>query len=248
MNNYIKALIVAIGMVASAFIIGKAIERFKTEDRYISVKGFSEKEVKADLVIWAIKIKVVNNDLKDGNTALAAAKSKVVNFLTNKGVQPTEINTLDMMVIDHEAAEYGNNHLNKMRYIIEETIEVRSNHVDLIQSISRMTNELLNAGVALSTKSDWNGTGLQFMFTKLNTIKPQMITEAIRNAKDAAIQFTNESNTKLGKLRKANQGLFSIQDRDQTFSAAVDDGYVNNGKSGVMKKVRVVVSVDYSVE
>ncbi|WP_317898815.1 SIMPL domain-containing protein [Aurantibacillus circumpalustris] len=245
-TEYIKSISIIIAFVVSAIILGNAIQRFKNEDRYISVKGFSEKEVKADLVIWTIKIRVADNELIKGNSNLESLKAKVTDFLVTKGVAKTEINSLDILVIDNQANEYNANITNRMRYIIEETIEVRSNNVELIQKISRMTNELLNAGVALSTKSDWRGSGLQFIFTKLNTIKPQMITEAIKNAKDAAIQFTRESDTKLGKLRKANQGLFSIQDRDETFSS--EEGFPRNGTSGVMKKVRVVLSVDYSIE
>jgi hypothetical protein len=247
-NGVLLSVSLLAGLIISAFVLGNAIQRFKNEDRYISVKGFSEKEVKADLVIWNIKIRIADDNLIKGSAALEASKEKVIGFLISKGVLKTEINSVDIMVNDNQANEYGANNLNRMRYIIEETIEVRSSNVDLVQKISRMTNELLNVGVALSTKSDWYGSGLQFIFTKLNSIKPQMITEAIRNAKDAAIQFTNESNTNLGKLRRASQGLFSIQDRDQTLSAMSDEGYGGNSKSGVIKKVRVVVSVDYSIE
>ena len=247
-SRYILSVSVLTGLILSAYILGNAIQRFKNEDRYISVKGFSEREVKADLVIWTIKIRVADDDLIKGNAALESSKGKVIDFLLAKGVSKAEINSLDIMVIDNQANEYGMNGQNKRRYIIEETFEVRSGNVDLLQNISRMTNELLNAGIALSTKSDWRGSGLQFVFTKLNTIKPQMITEAIINAKDAATQFTKESNTRLGKLRKASQGLFSIQDRDETFGTQHEAGYTGNGTSGVMKKVRVVLSVDYSIE
>lgn len=242
---YIKSISLVIGLILASYILGSSLQRFKSEDRFITVKGFSEKEVKADLAIWTIKIRVVDNDLIKGNSSLELSKKKVVDFLVAKGISTNEINSLDIMVIDNQANEYAANNGNRMRYIIEETVEVRSNNVDLVQSISRMTNELLSAGVALSTKSDWTGSGLQFIFTQLNTIKPDMIVEAIRNAKDAAVQFAKESDTKLGKLRKASQGLFSIQDRDDTLN---DGGPARNGTSGIMKKVRVVISAEYSIE
>ena len=246
--EHVKSLAFVVGLVLFAFILGHALKRFKNEDRYISVKGFSEKEVKADLVIWTINMRIADNDLIHGNAELENSKKKVIDFLVKKGVATNEINSLNIMVIDNQANEYGAANENRMRYIIEETIEVRSNNVDLIQKISRMTNELLNAGVALSTKNDWRGSGLQFIFTGLNSIKPQMINEAIKNAKDAAVQFTTESDTHLGKLRKASQGLFSIQDRDQTLSGAGEEAYPMSGNSGVMKKVRVVISVEYSID
>jgi hypothetical protein len=247
-SNLIMPFAIFFASIIAAYILGNAIMRFKNEDRYIAVKGFSEKEVKADLVIWTIKIKMADNDLVKGNADLAQAKAKVINFLTNKGIKTNEITSKDIMVIDNEANENFGNHVIRVRYIIEETVEVRSNNVDLVQGISRMTSELLNAGVALSTKNDWQGSGLRYIFTKLSDIKPTMIVEAINNAEKAATEFAKESNTSLGKLRRASQGLFSIQDRDESLAGGGEGGGYDNGTSQLFKKVRVVISADYSLD
>lgn len=99
------------------------------------------------------------------------------------------------------------------------------------------------------SNEEWNGSGLKFIYTKLNQIKPEMITEAINNAKNAAAQFTRESNTRLGRLRKASQGFFSIQDRDEFLSSQSEGGNAYaQGRSDLYKTVRVVISVDYTVE
>ena len=248
-KSVLFGLLVFLGLTLGAYILGKSLERFRKEDRSISVKGFSEREVKADLAIWSIKIRMVNNDLKEGNTSLETAKSKVIEFLKNKGVSAQEIIPMNLSVTDRQANEYGQvNSSDRFRYIIEETIEVRSTRVDSILKISRLTSELLNAGVALSAKDDWRGSGLRFIFTKLNGIKPQMITEAIQNARTAAEEFAKESKTSLGKLRRASQGLFSIQDRDESLSGSQEENYYSNGSSDLYKKIRVVISVDYSIE
>ena len=248
-DGIIKSIIIVAGVVLGAYLLGNSIERFKKEDRYISVKGFSEKEVKADLVIWSMKIRTASDDLVKGNAALESSKNKVVSFLTSKGINANEINVQNLIVKDREATEYAPiNAGNQKRYIIEEIIEVRSNNVDGVQKISRMTNELLGTGVALSNKNDWTGSGLEYIFTGLNSIKPVMITEAIKNAKSAAGQFTKESETKLGKMRKASQGLFSIQDRDSYLSGNGDGGGAGQLNADPYKKIRVVISVDYSIE
>ncbi|MBM2815277.1 MAG: hypothetical protein HW421_2039 [Ignavibacteria bacterium] len=243
----INASSLVLGLAIAAYLIGSSIERFKKEDRYISVKGFCEREVKADLVIWSMKIRVTNDDLKTGNAELEATKQKVIRFLSGKGISQREIIAMNLYVFDKETTEYRVNTGNQQRYIIEETIEVRSNNVDTVQKISRMTSELLNAGVALNTKDDWRHAGLQYIFTKLNAIKPEMLSEAIKNAKNAGEQFAKESKIKLGKLRKASQGLFSIQDRDESFTAGSEGEYASS-VSDLYKKVRVVISVEYSVE
>jgi hypothetical protein len=111
-----------------------------------------------------------------------------------------------------------------------------------------MTNELLNAGVVLSTKNDWRTSGLRFMFTKLNEIKPAMVKDAIQNARQAAQEFANESNAELGKLKRAQQGYFTVQDRDASLNSGVGEGgYYDNSSSDVFKKVRVVIALDYSI-
>lgn len=247
-SSLVLGVCVAIGIIAGAFLLGRSLERFKKEDRHISVKGFSEREVKADLVIWTIPIRIANNDLLDGSRQMELSKQKVFEFLTKNGISSGEIIQRDLKVTDKQANEYGGNREEQFRYIIEETIEVRSNNVDNVQKVSRMTNELLTAGVALSTKSDWSGAGLQFIFTKLNDIKPGMIIESIQNAKKAAVQFTNESGTRLGKLREASQGYFSVSDRDNVLASGGEGAGYGGGNSDMFKKVRVVIGVEYSIE
>lgn len=243
------ALCILTGSIIGAYILGKSLERFRSEDRFISVKGFAEREVKADLVIWSFNIRMTSNDLQEGNASLEKATKKVNEFLIKNGISPKEITQQDLTVTDKQANEYGGqNSTERFRYIIQETIEVRSNNVELVQSVSRMTNELLNAGVALSTTNDYRGAGMRFIFTKLNEIKPAMLSEATRNAKMAAEQFTKESQTQLGKMRKANQGLFSILDRDESLAGGGEGGYYASGTSDLYKKIRVVISVEYSIQ
>jgi uncharacterized protein len=132
------------------------------------------------------------------------------------------------------------------RYIITKTILVRSANVDVVFKVSQMTDELVRAGVVMSSQSDWQNTGVSFVYTGLNSIKPDMLAEATRNAKQAAEEFCKESGTDLGKLKRATQGLFTIVDRDDV-NTQNDSGY-SSGRKDVFKKVRVVVSVEYSIE
>ncbi|MEJ6979372.1 SIMPL domain-containing protein [Pedobacter sp. P351] len=246
---FIVSFIVVCGAIFSAWLIGRALERFKKEDRYISVKGFAEREVKADMVIWSLKVGLGSNDLRAGSAAMEIAKNQVIGFLLKNGINSSEITEKDLNVQDRQANAYEAPNANyTFRYIIRETIEVRSQKVDLVQRVSRKTGDLLTAGVVLST-DEWSGSGLKFIFSKLNEIKPKMLTEAINNARNAAVQFTRESNTQLGSLRKASQGLFSIQDRDDFLSSQNESGHAYPpGKSDIYKTVRVVISVDYTVE
>lgn len=244
---YILALAVVTGLVLGGYLVGRSLERFRMDDRFIAVKGFAEREVKADLAVWSLKSAVGSNDLIQGSHEIEAARDKVVQFLLQNGIKTEEIIQKELVVRDKKAQEYGSPSLGDgFRFIIEKTIQVRTTNVDNLQRVSRMTDELLGAGVVLSS-NDYGSGGLKFIFTGLNQIKPEMLAEATRNAKTAAEQFTAESGTRLGTLRKANQGLFSIVDRDN-FLAEQSGGYGSSGGSDLYKNVRVVVSVEYSVK
>lgn len=247
-NLIIISVAIVIGLATGSFILGRALERFKAEDRYISVKGFSEREVKSDFAVWTIRTRVADDNLNDGSRAIEEAKNEVIDFLLRNGFKNEEIIQKDLIVNDKKAQEYSSFTTGESyRFIIDKIIQVRSTDVDNIQKVSRMTDELLKAGVVLSNRNEYEGT-VKFVFTKLNDIKPVMLTEAIQNARNAAIQFTTESNTRLGNLRKANQGLFSIVDRDESLSGTSDGGYYPMMGSDLYKKVRVVVNVDYTIK
>jgi uncharacterized protein len=245
----ILAVAILIGLAISSYFIGSSLERFKTEDRYITVKGFSEREVKADLAVWLLRVAVASDDLSEGSRLIESTKSKVIRFLRNNGMDSTEITQKDLQVRDKRASDYQpQNSAVGLRYIVTNTIQVRSNNVDNVLRVSRMTDELLHAGVGISSSNEWQGNGPRFMFTKLNDIKPEMLAFATRNARNAALEFTKESSTTLGKMRKASQGLFTIADRDEMPANQNGGAYYGSGTTDLFKKVRVVISVEYSIE
>ncbi len=244
----IGSLSLLVGIIIGTFILGNALKKFRTEDRFISVKGFSEREVKSDFAVWTITTRVANNDLSEGSRAIEETKSKVIEFLIRNNIKQEEIIQKDLIVNDKKAQEYVPANVgDSYRFIIDKIIQVRSTDVDNIQKVSRMTDELLKAGIVLSNRDQYQGA-VRFIFTKLNDIKPEMLLEAIDNAKKAAVQFTGKSGTKLGSIRKANQGLFTIVDRDESMSGQTEGRYYPMGESDIYKKVRVVVNVDYSIK
>jgi len=246
-NNILFAIAIIIGLGLNGLFIGRAIQRFKKEDRSISVKGFSEREVKANLAVWTIKTRITTNDISEGSSRIESDKQKIVEFLLRKGIRENEIFQQDLTVIDKMAREYGDVNIGNYRYIIENAILVRSENVDTIQQVQKMTDELLKMGVVISNINDYMPS-VQYLFTKLNDIKPSMVSEATQNARTAAKEFTRESNVTLGDLKKASQGLFTIVDRDDFISAQTGEGGYGANTKDIYKKVRVVVNIEFSVE
>ena len=240
--------IIAIALVLSfginALLIGRALQRFKMDDRSVSVKGLSEREVKSDLVVWNIQTKVICDDLMEGSNKIEEAQKKVVNFLIQNQINKEDIITEGISVIDKRANQYDNyQQVNTPRYLVTQIIQIRSMDVDVVQKVSRMTGELLQAGVVISNNE--YGNPIQFYFTKLNDIKPEMISEATKNAREAALKFATDNNASLDRLKKANQGLFSIVDR--TASLSTGEGGFSSSTVDMFKKVRVVISAEYSI-
>jgi len=245
--SILLALGIFLGMVLGAAILGRSLEEIRKTERYVTVKGFAERDVKADLALWPIKVKTAGNNLSEVSQSSEQTRKKVVQFLSEKGFKPEEIVSQYLTVSDRQATEYGAKGKDSLRYVADATIILRSNNVDKVQQVSQTTDELVSAGVVISESR--GSEGLTYMFTKLNAIKPEMMAEATKNARAAANQFAQDSGSKIGAIRKASQGLFSVNERDRAAGQA-DGGehYYYQQSSDINKRVRVVLTIDYFLE
>ena len=247
----VLAVGLCVGLIVGAVILGGSLGEIRRGERFVTVKGAAERDVKADLAVWPIKVHVAGSDLALAGQSLEATRAKVLHFLSEKGFAAEEIASQDLRVADRQASDYGQGNLKDMlRYVVEATIVLRSKNVDRVVQVSQMTDELVRAGVVLSAKNDWQGAGPRFIFTQLNTIKPAMLAEATKNARASAAQFASDSGSSVGSIRRASQGLFSISDRDTTPPGQGDsgEGSSGSGEADPNKRVRVVVTIDYLLE
>ncbi len=236
----ILGLFLALGLLIGGWVLGAEIKAVRLSDRYVSVKGLVERKVKSDLAIWPLVYKEAGDDLTALYAKTETDKKAVVKFLTEQGIEPSEIELGVVRVVDTQAQEYGAQNRAPHRYIVEQQITVRTARVDQVAAAAQKTIELLQRGIVLSGNP---GQGLTYKFTGLNSIKPDMITEATRNARTAAERFAADSGSRVGAIRTANQGVFSILAADQG-SDSGEPGY-GSADSSLMKTVRVVTSVDY---
>lgn len=236
-------LLLALGLIAGGWILGAQIKATRLSDRYVTVKGLVERKVKSDLAIWPLTYKEAGDDLSVLYAKTEGDKKTILQFLAEQGIQPGEIELGVIRVVDTQAQEYGGGNRAPHRYIVEQQITVRTSRVDQVAAAAQKTISLLQKGIVLGGNP---GQGLTYKFTALNSIKPDMITEATRNARAAADRFASDSGSKVGAIRQANQGMFSILPADDV-SGAAEGGYMNPDSS-MMKTVRVVTSVDYYLE
>lgn len=230
-NYYIESLILALGIALAGLFTYLGFRAFATRDRIVSVRGLAEREVPADHVIWPIVYKTTGNDLPTLYADLHAAAGRIEQFLIHNGIAKDDINTGAPQIVDLKADRYTTSADNarRDRYNVTIVLTVSSGKVKEVRGLMARMGELLKQGIAISA-GDYDSQ-IQYKFNGLNRIKPQMIEEATRNARQAADKFAKDSESKLGKIKSASQGLFSVDDRDQY--------------TPYIKKVRVVTSVDY---
>lgn len=230
-NLRIEAALVALGMLFAGLFIKQGISSFADKDRTVNVKGLAEMEVPADKVTWPLVYKSLGNDLQSLYDNINKSNATIMAFLLEKGIAENEISINAPEIIDMKAERYNNQEI-QYRYNVTSIITVTSDKVDLVRGLISEQGELLKRGIAI-TSGDYR-YNVQYEYTGLNKIKPQMIEEATKNARQAAEKFAEDSESELGKIKKAYQGQFSISDRD--------------ANTPYIKKVRVVTTIDYSLE
>jgi hypothetical protein len=224
----ILGICIFLGLVATAAILGSSAIKVRELERVVTVKGLSEREVPADVAVWPLRFSVADNDLAALYATLEANTAEIVTFLQSAGFAAEEVTAAAPIVTDRLAERYGEQDVN-LRYTALQIVNVYTNKIDLVRQTQGTLGELGKKGIALG--GDEFNQRTQYLFTQLNELKPAMVQEATENARVIAEQFAADSSSTLGKLKSANQGTFSIEDRD------VNTPY--------LKKVRIVSTVEY---
>ena len=215
-----------VGLIVAAVVLGNAFKAARADDRVVSVKGLCEREVKADNVICPFAYKEGGDDLQLLYKTIERKNGVIIRFLKEAGISEEEISVAAPKVVDTRTEWSGSQ--NRYAYIVTSVVTVCTDKVDEIIRLQAEQGELLQHGIA--TTSDWEFPTV-YSFTGLNEIKPAMIETATKNARETAERFAADSDSKLGKIKRATQGQFTITDRDSN--------------TPYMKNVRVVTSVEY---
>ncbi|MBO7134497.1 MAG: SIMPL domain-containing protein [Bacteroidales bacterium] len=230
-NVIVAALLImlglVIGLVGHGVFVKSGIGNYADKDRFVSVKGLSEREVKADHVIWPIVFKEVGNDMSELYSTVNQKNKFIVNFLKENGISAEEISVAPISADDREADRWSTTSI-PYRYQLKSVITVASDQVDKVRELISRQDELLNAGI--TCESSWEYQ-TNFSFNGLNELKPEMVEEATRNARAVAEKFAADSESTLGGIKTASQGQFSIYDRDEN--------------TPYIKMVRVVTTIEY---
>jgi len=234
-SNLPSAFILSIGIALAGWLAGQGLVESRLGHRTVIVKGFSERLVKADIGFLPVRFNALGSDLETARASLERSEQAVFGYLKSKGFSSDNWEVKNIRVEDRQAAYNASATPRANRFVLTEDIVVRSNDVDKLVAASRSISDLLRQGVVLT--SDQYNSGPSFIFTKLNDLKPEMLTEATQRARKAAEQFARESGANVGAIFSANQGLFTIGP-----AIAIPD---ERPDKQVEKKVRVVTTITY---
>lgn len=225
------AIILSCGFAISGYFIAKGFTDSRQYARFVEVKGLAERVVKSDEAIWTLNIKLVNSELPALYQAIDDAQGKTRQFLNKQGIKDNEISTNPVSVTDNQSVSYNQNQ-DMPRYSADTGLTVSTKNIDQVAAAVQKTGELVQQGIVVTSSN------VLYRFSDLNAVKPGMLDEATQSAHEAGQSFAKNAQASLGYIRRATQGLFTISDANSNF----DSG------NAIMKKIRVVTTVEYQLK
>lgn len=223
-KELLSAAILAIGIALAGFFISSGIHHNANKDRAVTVKGLSTRDVMADHVVWPLSFSVQGNDLPTMYRRLAEVSRTLQDFLVQKGFDAADFANGNISVDDNWSGYYT--HRPEFHYTLSTSLIVSTDKVELVVANNGCQSELLERGIIINS-NDWN---LDYQYNGLPELKPQMIEEATKNARAVAQKFADDASCRLGTIRRASQGQFTID---------------NDPYQPWVKHVRVVTTLDY---
>jgi uncharacterized protein len=229
-----------LGIVMGALFISKAMDNHTYSDRTISVKGLSEKDVDADTGLWKLDISIAGNDIIELTKTAGKQKQIIVQKLISTGFSASDIKSDAPYSIEDKMTDRFNLRFDpekQARYILVLNISLETKDVTKLYHSRELVNHFIEHGIV------FKGTPTpQFFYSKLNTIKPEMLKEAGKNARIAALELAQNTHSKIGKINHATQGAFSIRVR-----SGINEEGESHGKDSPYLRARVVTNVKYSI-
>ena len=235
MQKVLPAVLLSGGLVAGGWFVGQGLESFRQAERFITIKGLAEQDVKSDFAIWDLSFRRAGEGYQQVRAELTDDRQAIINFLQDQGFTDEEIEARPLRITDLMAREYGQQEVT-LRYTGQGSVLVRSSRVDLVAKVSNAIDPLITAGVPLSQEGPAGGAPRYFL-RGFNEVKPVLLEQAVSNAREQAEQFAADAGAELGQLRRANQGAIQILDDDGS------DGYSSGLTIG--KRLRVVSTFEY---
>ncbi|MCC7331396.1 MAG: SIMPL domain-containing protein [Flavobacteriales bacterium] len=242
MKTVVSSSIISIAVIVSSFLLAGAYKNRYQNLNSVSVTGLGSKNFVSDLIVWSGNFSKKNMVLKNAYSELDADRDNIKKYLISKGIKESQIifSAVDISK-DFDYLYDGNGRQTSSiftGYRLSQNVQIESNEVNKVEDVSRQITELINTGIEFYSNQP------EYYYTKLSTLKIEMIAEASRDALTRAQKIAENGNGELGKLKSASTGVFQIvaQNSSEEFSWG---GSFNT--SSKRKTASITVKLDYEV-
>ncbi|WP_119459497.1 SIMPL domain-containing protein [Rhodospirillaceae bacterium SYSU D60014] len=231
----VAAVLIAAGLAAGGYLAGRGVAASRLDDRFVTVKGVAEIEAAADLATYPLRVTMTGGDLIGTKARIDDALQQITAYLRDYGFGEDELAAQRLEVQDFFSMGYRPEGLTEdSRYMLAQAVLIRSSNIDLVTKVSQDVGELVRRGIVIN---DAGGPTYIVTAGRLKELKPHLIRRATLAAKDAAAEFAATSGSKVGDIRRANQGVIVVRARDE--SPMIQEF------QSAEKRIRAVVTIEY---
>lgn len=243
MKNHLHSLIIASAILLTALIFSHAFRNRNQGGHSISVTGLGSKDFVADLIVWSGSFSRKNIQLKEAYAALDSDREKITAYVIAQGI-PKDAIVFSAVDINKEFEYQYDNNGNPSRsvfsgYSLRQSIQIESRDVDKIEALSRKVTELINSGIELNSNQP------EYYYTKLAELKIEMIAEATKDAQIRASQIADNAGGSLGKLKRADMGVFQIVAQNSSEEYSWGGSFNTSSKR---KTASITVRLEYAAD
>ena len=224
------AIGVGLSMVGSGFAARSA--------NGITVTGSAKTSATADNVVWTLNVSLTRQTVSEAVTKVGNDVSAVSKYLADGGVPASALTLGSVSTYANEEYVNGNNTGRIINYRASRDVVVRSKDVELISKLSQGIGTILQTGVSV------NNYGPQYYLSTLPQLRPQLLEEAMKDAKIRAEAITKAVGGKVGAVQAVRSGVFQVTTPDSTMTQ--DTGAYDT--SSIEKTVTSTVSVTFDVK
>jgi len=226
-------------IVASLILSGGFLKVMKFWQHTITVKGTAQEIIKSDYIVWNCSISRRDKSLQKSYKDLKEDLNNVLAYLASKQVNKGDmhINQIATTKLFQKDSDGKDTDIVD-GYELSQSIEIRSNDIDKIDTLAHQSTELIDQGINFESATP------SYFYTKIDALKVEMLAKATENAKLRAKSMVSSVGNKIGGLQSAKMGVFQIT---PVTSTQVSD-YGEDDTTALDKKVIVVVNASFSIE
>jgi len=227
----------SVALVAGSLIGASAVGQFTRANDLVQVTGSARRAITSDYIIWQFRVESQNPSLQAAYKQVTAYTQKIRLYLQSQGIPENEIVFSALENVALQESINGRDTGQILAYRLTQRVKISSKEVDKIAALVNRSNDLINEGIPIISDPP------QYLYTDLAKLRVEMVAEAVRDAQNRAQSIAQATNSRVGKVRSVNTGVFQITSR---FSTDVSD-YGIYDTSSKEKDITAVVSVSFGL-